>query len=95
MRDYELVVIVNPEIPDEEVGAAVERVHQLITARGGEVTQVDHWGRRRLAYPIATHLEGSYVLTQCRLEPAAVGKIEAGLGISEEVIRHLLVRREG
>lgn len=95
MRDYELMVIVNPEIPDEEVGPAVERVHQLIGTRGGEVTQVDNWGRRKLAYPIDRHLEGTYVLTRCSVDPAAVREIEARLNISEEVIRHLFLRKEG
>lgn len=92
MRDYELVVIISPEVPEEEVPAAIERVSQTIVSRGGEVRDVDHWGRRKLAYPIKHHGEGNYVLTQLRLDPGRTAELEAGLRLSEEVIRHLLVR---
>lgn len=92
MRDYELVVIISPEVPEEEVPAAIERVGQAIASRGGEVKEVDQWGRRKLAYPIKRCSEGNYVLTQLRLDPARTAELEAGLRLSEEVIRHLLVR---
>ena len=92
MRDYELVVIISPEVPEEEVPAAIERVSQAIASRGGEVKEVDQWGRRKLAYPIKHCSEGNYVLTQLRLDPARTAELEAGLRLSEEVIRHLLVR---
>jgi small subunit ribosomal protein S6 len=92
LRDYELVFILNPDIAEEEVPAAIERVTQAITSRGGEVTEVDRWGRRKLAYPISGHAEGNYVLTQIRLDPTRTAELEAGFHISEEVIRHLLVR---
>ncbi|OGO06117.1 MAG: 30S ribosomal protein S6 [Chloroflexi bacterium RBG_13_54_9] len=92
MRDYELVMIVSPEIADEDVPAAIERVSQFITGRGGTVVEVDQWGRRRLAYPIRHFNEGIYVLTQFRLEPRLAAELEANLQISEEILRHLLVR---
>jgi small subunit ribosomal protein S6 len=92
LRDYELVVIISPEVSEEEVPAAIERLSEAIVRRGGEVKEVNRWGRRKLAYPIKRHLEGTYVVTQLRLEPTRTGELEAGLQISEEVIRHLLVR---
>lgn len=92
MRDYELVVIISPEVPEEEMPAAIERVSQAIVSRGGEVREVDHWGRKKLAYPIKSCSEGNYVLTQLRLDPTRTVELEAGLRLSEEVIRHLLVR---
>ena len=92
MRDYELVVILSPELAEEDVPAAIDRLSQLISDRGGEVKDVDRWGRRKLAYPINKHLEGNYLVTQVRLEPDRTSDVEAGLRISEEVLRHLLIR---
>lgn len=94
MREYELVVILSPEVPEDEVPAAVERLQQSVRSRGGEVTEVDHWGRRKFAYPIRRYTEGNYVVTQIRMDPERTRELEAGLLISEEVIRHLLVRKE-
>lgn len=94
MRDYELVFIISPEVPEEEVPTAIERVSGFITGQGGEVREVERWGRRRLAYPIRRHVEGNYVVTQLRLERDQVAPLEASLGLNEEVIRHLLVRVE-
>jgi small subunit ribosomal protein S6 len=92
LRDYELVVIISPDVAEEDVPATIEKINQLVTGRGGEVSQVDHWGRRKLAYPIKRHLEGNYVVSQVKLEPAQVVGLAAGLRLSEEVLRHLLVR---
>jgi small subunit ribosomal protein S6 len=92
LRDYELVVILSPELAEEEIPAAIDRLSQLIVDRGGEVKDVDRWGRRKLAYPINKHLEGNYLVTQVRLDPNRTSDVEAGLRISEEVLRHLLVR---
>lgn len=92
MRDYELVVILSPELAEEDIPAAIDRLSQLIVDRGGEVKDVDRWGRRKLAYPINKHLEGNYLVTQVRLEPNRTSDVEAGLRISEEVLRHLLLR---
>lgn len=94
MRDYELVVILRPDIVEEDVPAAVERVTSAITSRGGEVVEMQAWGRRRLAYPINRHKEGNYYITQMRLDPARAAELEAGFMISEDVIRHLLVRKD-
>jgi small subunit ribosomal protein S6 len=92
LRDYELVVILSPELAEEELPAAVDRLSQLIVDRGGEVKDINRWGRRKLAYPIKSHSEGNYLVTQVRLDPNRTSGLEAGLRISEEVLRHLLVR---
>lgn len=92
MRDYELVVIINPEIPDEETGRVVDRIGQLIATGGGEVTKTEPWGRRRLAYPIDGHREGFYVVQQFHMDPTATTELERSLKLSEDVIRYLLVR---
>jgi small subunit ribosomal protein S6 len=94
LHQYELVTILNPQIGDDEVPAAVERITNFIASRGGEVGEVDQWGRRRLAYPIDRFNEGSYVVTQLSLDAPRAAELEANLRISEDVIRHLLVRRD-
>ena len=94
MRDYELVLVISPEIPEEDVPSAIEKVSLFITGRGGTVAGVNRWGRRKLAYPIQRHMEGNYVVTQFRLDPEQVASLEASLGLTEEVIRHLVVRTD-
>jgi len=92
MRDYELVVIVSPEVIDEKISNVVDKVTGFITSKGGNVTEVSQWGRRKLAYPIGQYLEGNYVLTRFKLEPKLTKEIKTNLHLSNEVIRHLLVR---
>ncbi len=94
MRGYELVLIIDPEIAEEDVPTAIDKVSQFISGRGGEVGNVNRWGRRKLAYPIQRHMEGNYVVTEFRLDPNQVAGLEASLGLAEEVIRHLVVRTD-
>jgi small subunit ribosomal protein S6 len=94
LRDYELVMIVSPEVADEAIPATVERVQQFIAEQGGEVKEVNPWGRRRLAYPIERHREGSYVVAQLTLDPQRLTALEENLKLSEDVIRHLVVKLE-
>lgn len=94
MRDYELVVVMNPDIAEEDVPAAIERVTAAVTTRGGEVVEMRPWGRRRLAYQIDRHTEGNYVITQIKLDPERTHELESGFAISDEVLRHLLVRKD-
>ena len=93
LRHYELIVILDPELGEEEVPDAIERlVRRPIEDRGGEVSEVANWGHRKLAYPIQKKSEGNYVLTQLRLDPQQTKELEQRLMISEEVMRHLLIR---
>jgi small subunit ribosomal protein S6 len=94
MRDYELVFIIRPNIDDDGVSRVVEQVTQLVKAGDGAVTSVDVWGRRTLAYPIANHREGIYVLFRTNMPPSALPEMERNLKLSEEIIRYLLVRVE-
>ena len=92
MRDYELVVIISPEVTDDEMAGTMSRVSELVNASGGNVTEISQWGRRKLAYPIERFAEGNYVLAQLELEPASIKRLEANLRLSGEVLRHLLIR---
>ena len=92
MRDYELMVVLTPELDDDGVTATTERVTSLVTARGGEVVDVQSWGRRRLAYPIKKFRDGHYAVAKLRLSPEAAEPLDRSLKLTEPVIRHLLVR---
>jgi small subunit ribosomal protein S6 len=89
-----MVVILSPEIGDDVISESLDRLSQTVTSRGGEIVDVNHWGRRRLAYPIKRHLEGNYVVSQVKLDPETVPDLESNLRISEEVIRHMIVRAD-
>ncbi len=90
--DYELVLIISPEVVEEKFEAAVDNVSRFITGKGGVISNVERWGKRRLAYPIRHFVEGSYVLAKFKLKPEFGKELEANLRISEEVLRHLLVK---
>jgi small subunit ribosomal protein S6 len=92
VRDYELMVVLDPNLDDAAVEAMTTRVSSLITQRGGSVDNVDQWGRRRLAYPIGRYRDGVYILTRLSLNPGLTSEIERALKLTESVIRHLLVR---
>jgi len=94
LHEYELVVVMNPDIPEEDVAAAIERVTGAVTSRGGEVAEVAPWGRRKLAYPINRHVEGNYVVSQIKLDPGRAHELESGFAISDDVLRHLLIRKD-
>ena len=91
---YELMFIVKPELDEEQVNAATDRVHQLVVANGGTVTKTAAWGRRRLAYKVGQYNEGYYIVSNFTVEPAKISELERVLKISDTVFRHLLVRRD-
>ncbi len=94
MRDYELMVVLDPNLDEEAIEAMNSRIGTLVTQRGGTVENVDTWGRKRLAYPVGRFRDGFYILSRLQLPPAAAIEIERALKLTESVIRHLLVRSE-
>ena len=95
MRDYELMVVLDPNLDDTAIEALNTRIQSLVTQRGGSIQTTDMWGRRRLAYPIGRFRDGVYIVTRLQLPPNAATEIERALKLTESVIRHLLVRAEG
>ncbi|HEX2221553.1 MAG TPA: 30S ribosomal protein S6 [Candidatus Limnocylindria bacterium] len=91
MRRYELMLLLRPDLEDDRLQSAVEKVTRAIVNGGGALTKVSPWGKRRMAYPIQNHREASYFLIHFDIDPAAVRGIERGLLISEDVLRHLVV----
>ena len=94
MYDYEMVLVISPEVEvaEDETHPAVDKVVKFITGKGGTVVDINRWGKRKLAYPIKQFTEGEYVLTQFKLDPTMTKELEANLRLSEEILRHLLVR---
>ena len=94
MRSYELMFIVHPEQDESEFNEVVEKVKGWITDSGGQVDNLDLWGKRRLAYPIQKQVEGQYVLMNTQLDPAFCSDLEHNLGLQEPVMRFLLTAEE-
>ena len=93
-RDYELGFILNPEVNEEQSRAIQERIEQIVNNFGGQIMRVNQWGRRRLAYPIEHHRDGLYVFIDMILTPETVTELDRTLKVSEEVLRHLIKRRD-
>ena len=90
MRRYELMLLLRPDLEDDKLQAAVEKVTRAIVNAGGSLSKVSPWGKRRLAYDIQRHREASYFLIHFDIEPSQVREIERGMLISEEILRHLV-----
>ena len=94
MRRYELMLVLRPDVADDRSQAVIDRTTRQIVASGGQIVKVAPWGRRRLAYAIDRHREGSYHIVLFDAPGEAVTELERGLLITEEVLRHLVTRVE-
>ena len=94
MRRYELMLVIRPDVADDKSQALVDRTTRQIVTAGGQIVKVAPWGRRRLAYPIDRHREGSYQIILFESPPEAITELEHTLLITEEVLRHLVTRVE-
>jgi small subunit ribosomal protein S6 len=92
MRRYELMLVIRPDVADDKSQALIDRTTRGITASGGQIIKVAPWGRRRLAYPIDRHREGSYHIILFEAPSEAIVELEHTLLITEEVLRHLVTR---
>ena len=94
MRIYEILFIIRPDLPEEEIDGVIEPLKGVVSASGGVVDKVDKWGKRRLAYRVRRHREGFYVLLQFSTPQAAetVKELERRLRVSDAVIKFLTVR---
>ena len=95
MRLYEVVYILDPALDESAATGKLEKFHGLATSDGGEVSAVDHWGIRQLAYPIKRQKSGYYVVAQFTAAPSALPEFERLLKLDDEVMRYLLVLNEG
>lgn len=94
MRRYELMLVLRPDLPDDRTQAVIDRTTRAIAGSGGQIVKVAPWGRRRLAYSIDRHREGSYHIILFEAPSEAIAELERGLMITEELLRHLVTRVE-
>lgn len=96
MRDYEVVYVFRSVMANEDIEARVESYHErILTAAGAEITAVEYWGKRELAYPIDDQRNGTYVVAQFTAPPDVLTDFERALKLDDDLLRHLVVLSEG
>jgi single-strand DNA-binding protein len=91
---YEIALIIRPEIEEEDQAALIERLGELLTSEGGEVADVEAWGRRRLAYPIRKVHEGYYYFIQGQFSASVLPELERTIKLNEDILRHMVIRTD-
>lgn len=94
MRQYELMVILDPSLDDRTATPTLEKFLTVVTKDGGTVDNIDLWGRRRLAYDIKKQSEGIYAVVNMTAESATAQELDRQLGLSESVLRTKLLRAD-
>ena len=94
MRKYEIMILVDSDVDERQVPGLIEKHLEVITAGGGKVDNVDHWGRRRLAYDINKKSEASYTVLQVTCDPALVQEMDRLMSIDERIVRTKVLRLE-
>ncbi|MDQ0425354.1 MULTISPECIES: 30S ribosomal protein S6 [Cellulomonas] len=94
LRQYEIMIILDPEIEERTVAPSLDKYLSVVKTDGGTVDKVDVWGRRRLAYDIKKKAEGIYAVVDFTAEPATAKELDRQLGLNEVVLRTKVLRRE-
>ncbi len=94
MHNYELALVVNAKIEDDQRAAVVEKAKEYIARYGGKVTDVEEWNKQRLAYEIQKMTEGYFYFIQFTAESDAPAQIESHVRIMDNVLRFLIVRKD-
>ncbi len=89
--NYESVVITNATLDDEQINSIVKNITDLIKENGGEITEIELWGRKRLAYPINKSKSGYYTIYRFKANPAFIAKLERMYRLDENIIRYLTI----
>lgn len=92
MRQYEIMVIVSPDVDDRQVAGIVEKPLEGLKAAGGTVENIDIWGRRRLAYDIQKKSEGIYAVLDVTAEPDVVKELDRQYTLNEQIMRTKVIR---
>lgn len=92
MRQYELMIIIDPELDERTVQPTLDKFLKVVTADGGKIDNVDIWGRRRLAYDIKKKSEGIYAVVTMSTESATAKELDRQLSLSEQIMRTKLLR---
>ncbi|MDD4364039.1 MAG: 30S ribosomal protein S6 [Atribacterota bacterium] len=91
MRNYELMILLDPSLQEEEISAMTKKVQQSITNNQGKIFRTNQWGKRKLAYEIKKKTEAIYVVFDFELEPENIANIEKNIKYEEKIIRYLIV----
>ena len=94
MRTYEIAYIVAPNTADDDLSKLNSQIEQIVTSRGGKITKIDNWGRRKLAYRIRKFDEGIYTFVYAEGAGQEIAEVERRLRVTDFVIRHLTVRTD-
>jgi small subunit ribosomal protein S6 len=94
MRQYELILIIQPDLDEEATTGVIDRVKSMITDKGGEIQKMDLWGQRQLAYEIQDFREGYYVYMEATFSPEFGTELKQNLRYVEPVIRYMLSRKD-
>ena len=94
MNQYEVALIIRPDVDQEGQDAIVERLSEILTADGGQVDNVEPWGRRRLAYPISKVQEGFYYFVQGQFATSVLPELNRSIKLSESILRHMVIRTD-
>ena len=94
MNKYELALVVSAKLDNEGVAAVVDNAKQLIERFGGQVSEVEEWGKRKLAYEIQKQTEAFYFFVQFEADTTAPAEIESRMRIMENVLRYLVIRKD-
>ena len=94
MRKYELMYILNPDMTAQEQTDTIERFSELITSMEGTIETTDRWEKRKLAYPIKDIQEGYYIIVNFESSNELVNEIDRQMGITESILRHMIIRQD-
>jgi small subunit ribosomal protein S6 len=94
MRQYELILILQPDLDEETRSGVIERVNTMIIEGGGEIIKTDIWGTRQLAYEIQDFREGFYIYMEVSLSPASSTDFSQNLRYIEPIIRYMLIKED-
>ena len=92
MRPYEVMVILDAGLEEEQIRGVLDRTTGLITSQGGTPGRIDRWGKRRFAYEVDHRQEGIYAVVEAQAEPAMMSEVDRMLRLTDEVVRHKVIR---
>jgi len=94
LRQYELMCILNPDLEESRIDTLITRLQEVVTSAGGELQEVDKWGKRHLSYPIKKFYDGYYLVVNFKGDNSMLRELDRILKVAEENIRHMIIRRD-
>jgi small subunit ribosomal protein S6 len=88
------MVIVDPEAEEDQLGQVADRITSIVSGKGGEVSKVDRWGKRKLAHEINRKAEGHYLLVTFRSDPSVLPELDRALALADDVLRFKVLRMQ-